>query len=268
MTTASDAKSQDVDFAGDGVGRRRRAAPQDARMRSVVRPDDLLAASMPSASALVVAHVRNAIRRGDLMPGERLREVKLAESCAVSRSSIREAFRTLAADGVITLSARRSAIVRHFSRREIRAHYEVREALEGLAASFAATRCGDAVARDRLRRLFAGMEACAAGKAVADYMELNQQLHQLIIALSDNSFIRECIDRAQTASLRLQAAPRIAVIDIAKLHGEHRVIVEAILRQDAVGAEAAMRRHIRGGLERILTLPDEFFAAEPAATVV
>src|SRR5262245_49693649 len=87
--------------------------------------------------------IRLKILEGLLSPGQRLIEPDLMSELGVGRSTIREAFLRLDAEGYVELRHQRGAIVRRMTRRDMAELFEVREQLEGLAASLSAARSGD-----------------------------------------------------------------------------------------------------------------------------
>jgi DNA-binding GntR family transcriptional regulator len=206
-----------------------------------------------------VAYIKQGIRVGRLVPGQRLVERDLIESCAVSRSAIREALRTLAADGTIVIEHRRSAVVRQFSREEVWAQHQIREVLEGLAASLCATR----VAQSGLQKELISLEKALADAAKREdrdhYLKLNYQLHSLIAKMSGNPGIQEHLNRAMTTQFRLQAERFWNVEGMRQSHEEHKAIIDSILSGDAERAESAMRRHIRGTRRLLLEMTDSVF---------
>ncbi|MEK9992999.1 MAG: GntR family transcriptional regulator, partial [Paracoccaceae bacterium] len=80
----------------------------------------------------------SSILSGDLLPGDRLREIDLAKRLNVSRTPVREAMRRLEADGLITHKPRIGAEVRTLTQEEIVELYEMRIVLEAPAAKMAA----------------------------------------------------------------------------------------------------------------------------------
>src|SRR4051812_16469171 len=84
------------------------------------------------------ALIRQQIVEGRLVPGQRLIARDLVEQLGISRGPLREAFRRLAADGLVDLIPNRGAMVRRLSNDEIAQVYQIREALEGYAARRAA----------------------------------------------------------------------------------------------------------------------------------
>ena len=81
--------------------------------------------------------LRQAILTGELKPGERLMEIKLADSLGVSRTSIREAIRKLELEGLVLMIPRKGAVVAEITEKSLRDVLEVRRALEELAIKLA-----------------------------------------------------------------------------------------------------------------------------------
>lgn len=87
--------------------------------------------------------LREAIIAGELKPGERLMEVKLAEKMGVSRTPVREAIRKLELEGLVEMLPRKGAHVAELSVKDIMDVLEVRATLDGLATALAAERITD-----------------------------------------------------------------------------------------------------------------------------
>src|SRR5271169_4894481 len=81
----------------------------------------------------VLDNLRQAILDHKLAPGQRLIERELVELTGVSRTSVREALRELAAEGLVTVIPNKGTVVTSVSAEEARQLYQVRSALEGLA---------------------------------------------------------------------------------------------------------------------------------------
>src|SRR3979490_2783979 len=92
----------------------------------------------------VYAHLKGEILDNRIAPGSILQEVPLAESLGVSRGPIREALGTLAAEGLVTITPRRGAVVTALTKRDFLEAYQVREVLEALAVRLAIPRMSDA----------------------------------------------------------------------------------------------------------------------------
>ena len=84
----------------------------------------------------VYQHLREGILSNRIAPGTVLQEVPLAESLGVSRGPIREALGDLAAEGLVTITPRRGAVVTSLSKRDFLEAYQVREALSRWRSSW------------------------------------------------------------------------------------------------------------------------------------
>lgn len=83
---------------------------------------------------IVFEALREAIINGTLEPGERLMEIQLAEEMGVSRTPVREAIRKLELEGFVVMVPRKGAYVAGLSMKDIADVFEIRTALESLAA--------------------------------------------------------------------------------------------------------------------------------------
>jgi DNA-binding GntR family transcriptional regulator len=236
-----------------------------SRTKSRLGGTGLSARESSSTTDAVLQFIRDGIRTGCFVPGQRLRERELIEECSVSRGAIREALRTLAADGTIVMEHRRSAVVRQFTREEVWAQHQIREVLEGLGAALAAGRVGASVSEEPLLTLERELTQAVNRADVQRYFMLNSELHRLIVQMSGNASIQEHLDSAMTTQIRLQAAQFIDEKWMLRSHAEHCAIVHAILNADSQEAEAAMRRHIRGTRRAVHDVPETIFAkVQPA----
>ena len=92
---------------------------------------------------LVCEHIRQAIIDGTFTRGERLMEIQLAEQMGVSRTPVREAIRKLELEGFVVMIPRRGTYVADISIKDLNEVYEIRTALDVLAAGLAAERIND-----------------------------------------------------------------------------------------------------------------------------
>src|SRR5579872_2208552 len=139
--------------------------------RSTSRPR--LGDDHPSLHRRVVAELRQSILTGQLKPGERLVEERLAEELGVSRNPVREAIRALASEGLVEVKARRGASVLKMTEQEARETIEVRALLEGHNARLAARRQDNEIIKRIAQVLKKGTRAVAAGR-FDQLAELNQ----------------------------------------------------------------------------------------------
>ncbi len=216
-------------------------------------------AQRPLVSAVdrVINEIKDGVREGRYVPGQRLVEPELTEALGVSRGSVREALHRLDAEGLIQLAPYRGASVRRMSRTDVAELHQIREVLEGHAAAEAARHLEDADRAELLEveRLW------DEGTEFPSYNEYNEQFHNLVMRIGRNAHIPHFVQQTKLALIRIQfqvmlMQPR----QTERSRGEHREIIDAILRHDPERAEAAMRRHIRGSTNVILGAPDHYFA--------
>ncbi|HBQ87432.1 MAG TPA: GntR family transcriptional regulator [Syntrophomonas sp.] len=192
---------------------------------------------------LVLEAIREAIITGTLKPRERLMEIQLAEELGVSRTPIREALRKLELEGFIVMVPRKGAYVADLTFKDIADVFEIRAALEGLAAGLAAERITDDELENMERLLVEKAEAIAE-KDIEKLVAADTKFHDALYRASRNqrlsniiSNLREQIQRFRTTSLSYPGRSRRSL-------EEHRSIVEAIQSRDVQSARQAAQEHI------------------------
>jgi DNA-binding GntR family transcriptional regulator len=186
--------------------------------------------------------VRTRVISGQLPAGTRIDQDALAAEFSVSRMPVREALRQLGAEGFVTIVPHRGAIVTALSPAEVEEIYEIRAALEGVAARHAS----HALTADDLDRLRKVLAAMRNEKQIDTWVALNAEFHNAINQASMRPRLLELIQR-----FREQSQPYIRLY-VQRLHKsaqarkEHRAILEALADRDADRAEAAVRSHLVG----------------------
>lgn len=201
--------------------------------------------------------IRERIRRGRFVPGQRLVEADIIREVATSRSRVREALQRLATEGLVTIEEFRGASVKTFSRDEVRQIYRARMALEGLAA-------GDFAAADarqlkaRLAKVQSELNAIEHTGDHERFARLNDEWHRLIIEGSGNEYVRMFVDRLRVPIYRLLFSTFYNARRIDKANAGHQKITDAIVNGRAKEAERYMREHIAEGLDALAELEAEF----------
>src|SRR6201991_2952068 len=103
----------------------------------------------------VMDQIREAVLNGSVAAGERLNEVRLSRTLAVSRTPVRAALQALAGEGLLDYAPNRGFSVREFPLPAIIDAYEIRAALEGVAVRFAAERGLGAPEKEAIERALA-----------------------------------------------------------------------------------------------------------------
>lgn len=196
--------------------------------------------------ATMYERLRFAIVSGDLRPNEPLIEEDLAAKFGTSRTPVREGLQRLSADGLL-VRRKRGWSVREFSATEIRENYEVRAALEGLAARLAAERGSD----DARRAVMACHERRLALRMpdATQRLSTNRDFHEAILTAARNDRLRHQIFLAGNFYLTRRVATLTNDKQYERAQIEHGVIAQAILDQDGTTADQAMRLHIMNAFQ-------------------
>jgi DNA-binding GntR family transcriptional regulator len=194
--------------------------------------------------------LREAIMRGEYLPGERLVEAQLCERLGVSRFNVRAALSDLAAEGLVEVQRNKGAQVRKVSLDEAIEITEVRMVLEGLVASRAAERVTTAQARE-LKQIGSLMRAAVKAGEFREYSELNQRLHGLVRQIAGHQRADALIETLRGPLVRHQYMLSLLPGRPAVSLPQHERIIAAICARDRTAAEVAMREHIASVIEAL-----------------
>jgi len=178
-------------------------------------------------------------------------EIQLAEEMGVSRTPVREAIRKLELEGFVVMVPRKGAYVAGISIKDIADVFEIRAALESLAAGLAAER----ITEDELEALERSLVRVAEATEANDLeslINMDTDFHEILYKASRNerlvqivSNLREQIQRFRTTSLSYPGRMKIAL-------EEHKQIVEAISQRDVEAARNLAREHIENAENSML----------------
>ena len=203
-----------------------------------------------SRSQQAYNQLRRKILIGEFRPGERIQEERLAEMLSISRTPVRDALRRLQRDGLVRLAGHGGATITPLNAAELEDLYEVRTALESLAARLAAERAtGDHVTLMR-EALLAAQQAWIRGDKIG-VLEANSTFHDTIYRAAGSRYLREVLETVRAPLLLFRATICYAPGEYDRVLAEHRVLVEQIEQHNPAGAEAAMRDHMQSDRERV-----------------
>jgi len=135
---------------------------------------------------IVFKTLREAIVTGELKPGERLMEIKLANEMGVSRTPVREAIRKLEQEGLVRLTARKGAEVAPINAKDLKEVLEIRKALEGLACQMACQHATEEQIQD-LSRINQDIEEAIGDGDIERIARLDALFHDRIGVYSSNT---------------------------------------------------------------------------------
>lgn len=202
-----------------------------------------------TAEAIAAAELRDAIVRGDLAPGARIRQEATAQQLGISLIPIREALKTLASEGVVTYHPQRGYFVTQLPASAIAEIYVVRDLLEREAERLAIPRLtaedldtmGDDL-RDQVRAV--------EQEDAVEMIAANRRFHFTIFDRCDNAWLRrlvaqlwDTLDAYRVLSYRrmwLHDPERHLPAEILK---EHERILAALRRRKPDRALQLLERH-------------------------
>lgn len=195
----------------------------------------------------VTAILKKALLAGEYKSGEELSLTGVAEQLGVSRTPVREAFQSLAAEGLIELRMNRGAVVKGIDEKFIIDHYDMRILLECEAAARAAENSME------VSELLADLNHLSEHLETADaraYEALNQKIHTSIWKAADNqklySFLSSLWNGPSTGRANSEAE------HFRKSTREHIDLLLAIQAGQVEDARQIMCRHISRSKENIL----------------
>lgn len=207
------------------------------------------------AADVAAAEIRRQIQEGFLAPGQRLIEAELIGQLPVSRSTLREAFLKLAADGLIELQHQRGACVRRMTRADLAELFQMRECLEGYAAALAAQRMKQHSSRVWLLEARAVWLADDVLDNELTHMENNVPLHDGIVAMAGNKRLQRALKLLELPGYRLQFLRLLDRAQRTVSARQHIDIIDAVLAGKPVQAEKLMRAHVRRAGELAQLIP-------------
>jgi len=205
-------------------------------------------ASPRTVSGLVAERLRAQIVAGELPAGSKLRQVEIARRFGVSTTPVREALAALQREGLVRLHPQRGAVVFVPTVSDLHEHYEIRAALESLAASRTAERFQE----PWVAPLEALLDEMSTGPPAARYIELNQDFHTQLYERCGRPRLVEMIAGLRDASSAYLHIYRAADdFPATRLDQEHRAILAACVARDPRRAAAATREHLENTVEHV-----------------
>lgn len=196
----------------------------------------------------ITSILKKAIYSGEYKSGEELSLTGVAEQLGVSRTPVREAFQTLASEGLITLRMNKGAIVNKIDEKFIRDNFEMRILLESEAAARAASNQMDVSAL--LARLYP-MRDHFDLLTRNDYEELNQEIHMSIWTAADNEKLKRYLMELWNGPSTGHSVPEISQ-HYKNSTFEHISILQSIRDHQPEDARKSMKQHIARSMDNIL----------------
>lgn len=207
----------------------------------------------------LVAHMREGILYGRFAAGQRLIEADLTRAFGVSRGSLREAFRRLSTEGLIESVPNRGAVVRRLTRKETAELFEIRTALEMLAAQLAARNIASPDVRRKFETTIQPIWNDSPRNVPLAYLDENKLFHQAVVNASGNDQLAAVGRQLQLPLIMFQLSGALTPDILAKSNTEHRAVAKAILAGDGTLAAEIMRKHLDRASRFAEQLPSQVF---------
>lgn len=224
-------------------------------MTSQDRTSDLVARNVLSEQ--VKDRILQWILEGELAPGSRIIETRVAKQLGVSQAPVREALRDLTTLGLVEMKPYRGASVRQPSKADLVEAMEVRAELEALAARSAATRMTEDCLKE-LRRLIEEMRELAEKGDTHGHAVKNTQFHETVLRASGNKTLHRTWSMLEPYA-RTYVTAMVPGMDLIWLGDRHRDILEALEAGDPERAAATMRHHAREAERLVMDVDDAAF---------
>ena len=201
----------------------------------------------------VIASLRNAIAAGRFMAGDRLTERDVCEMTGVSRTLVREAFRQMESEGLITVVPNRGPVVSRVTPEQAEGIYQVRRVLEGLASELFAAHATEEdllALKQALKKIKAAIESpdpVVRVNAKNEFYDCllrgtrNEALAQTLNILNSRIMV------LRSTSLQAEGRGKQSVKELA-------VLVDALAERDAKAARAAAFLHVQNAAAAALAI--------------
>lgn len=196
----------------------------------------------------VADRVRELIEQGDLAPGERISEKDLCERFGVSRTPLREALKVLASEGLVELLTNRGARVMRLTVKMVKDTYDLMAALEGLSGELACQNISDEDI-ETICRLHDDMLRHYREHNLMEYFRINQQIHESILAASDNEVLQEMYNNLSQRVKRVRYSKKMTDSFWRRAMQDHEDMIAALKVRDGKRLGQILREHLCNKLE-------------------
>lgn len=199
----------------------------------------------------VFENLRHAILRGDIPPGNRLVESRLAETMGISRTPVREAMHKLEREGLLSKLPNSGFTVTGLTREDIEETFGIRSVLESYAARLAAVKHAEGELAP-LQRKIEEYQACLDQDRLDELPKINTQFHDILYALSRSPKLIKMVNDLRDQIYRFR---KIILRDKGRAgasNEDHRKMLKAMRERDGDRVERLVKEHILKGQSMVL----------------
>ena len=191
----------------------------------------------------VIERLRDMIVEGELVQGDKIDEAVLCQQLGISRTPLREAIKVLASEDLIELRPNRGTRVAPITAEGVEELFEVVAGIERIAGELAAERMTEKDL-ERLTQLQDRMESLHDAGKRHEYFRVNQEIHNMIVALAGNSVLAATHDNLMVRVRRARYAAILSQKRWDESVQEHAAILAALAARDPARAGALIFQHV------------------------
>lgn len=213
-------------------------------------------------------HIELWIIKGEYEPGQKLKEGEISERLGISRPPVREAFKTLEAEGLVERRPRRGVFVSEMTEKDVREAYTLKAVLYEMAADLAI----DVINPDQIDQLagiVAAMDTCINRTPVdiLQYQLHHQHFHDIIMTISGHRRLKKISVSLHNQVCRFSYQSLQSSQHLQSSLRYHREIVKAFKDGNRQTARRLMKAHVLEALEVCCQMLDSQQSSEPTKTV-
>ena len=208
----------------------------------------------------VEENLRRRILSGELPPGTPLREVQVGSELGVSRTPLREAFRTLANEGLVDILPNKSVVVPQLRAPDIEHLVRVFANIESLGGELACKNVSDSEI-SAMGALYGEMVECFERRERARYLEINATIHRMTMEIAANPVLLKLWQSLVPRMQRVRALPNLDQEHWSNALFQHSRMFAALAARDDVQLARLTREHF---LDILPYLPRQVEPAEDA----
>ncbi len=203
-----------------------------------------------SIAVSIANYLRNAMINGHFKPGDKLKEKEICDELGVSRTPLREAFRILQSEGLLSYNSHQGVIVTPVTLKDIENIWEVRYSLEVMGAERAIEKMTDEDLQ-KLQAIETRLESLQPNDK-KNIMKTNADFHMNIMRIADNDKLEKII---REIWVQISVIQSISLFKEGRLHTsciEHKKILEAFESKDKKLVKKCMKEHLAKGKENLI----------------
>lgn len=216
---------------------------------ATTRSPKLARVRRPSLAEMAYESLSTSILTGEIPAGTQLKETHLAEQLGMSRAPIREAFKRLAEDHLVIERPRYGVFVREFTADDIADIYNVRVAIESVAARLF-IRAGASV--EPLQELVDAMRTAATSGDTAGVVDAEVRFHETLCRLSGNSYADAVFQSLKGPIHMAMGMDDRNYVSLDEIVEEHEPVVNALQAGDENAAVTVITEHITSSVAVVI----------------